>query len=296
MTAEIVAGAFDDVSVVLVNYNSRAVIGQCLEQLRAAREIVIVDNASSDDSVAYIEANFPNARVIRNKHNVGFGCGINECVQHITNPYFLIVSPDVTIDAATVAALRTDLVRYPDAACIVPILKAPRDSLQTWVMGPGEFQQRNETLDAGGPFCTWFVTCAAIVFRTDAFRAIDGFDSNIFLYQEDLDLCLRIRRAGHSMIIAPHLVAGHINSGSAPPSRQLSWRKEWNFAWGTYYVIHKHVSARAARIAALKCIARRGPKALFYALIRDKKRLLRDFAWTHGALSFLLGRLPVRPR
>ena len=268
----------DEVSVVLVNYNSRAVIGSCLEPLRALSEIVVVDNSSGDDSVAYIEANFPDVRIVRSTQNLGFGSGINVCVEHVSLPYFLIVSPDVTIDPHTVAALLENLKSYPDAACVVPTLKAPRDSLQTWTMGPGETTQRNVSIDADGPFCTWFVTAAAIIFRTEAFRAIGGFDGNIFLYQEDLDISLRIRRAGYSMILVPYLIAEHVNSGSAPASRELTWRKEWNFAWGTYYVMGKHLGQGAARIAALICIARRGPKALFYALVFDRKRLIRDFA------------------
>jgi N-acetylglucosaminyl-diphospho-decaprenol L-rhamnosyltransferase len=288
--------AFDDITSLTVNYNSRDVVERCLAALPPLHDMLVVDNASADDSVTFIENRFPSAKFVRNQQNLGFGSGVNSALSHVTTPYLLLITPDAVLTSDTLAELRDALQRYPDAAMVAPVLQVPRQGIETWVMGPHEQRQINARLAADGPFCTWFSSVAVCLWRTEALVALAGFDPDIFLYQEDLDLCLRIRKAGRSIIIVPDAVAQHINSGSAPRSAKLQWRKEWNFAWGTYYVLGKHGNRSAAIREALRCIGKRLPKAFLYALTLDAKRFIRDFAWAHGAMSYLLGRKPPRPR
>jgi len=285
-----------DITTVTVNYNSRAVIEGALRPFVGTHEMLIVDNASTDDSVSYIQAAFPAARIIRNRQNLGFGAGINAALPYVATPYLLLTTPDVLVDADGLRRLHDQLIRYDDAAFVAPALRVPRGRIETWVMGPNEVQQRNAGLQADGPFCTWFASVALCLWRTDALRALGGFDANIFLYEEDLELCLRTRQAGYSIIIIPDVVVDHVSSGSAPRSRRLHWRKDWNFAWSRLYVIGKHVGMKESRRAAWRMIASRAPRALLYGLTIDIKRFIRDFAALHGAICYLLGRVPSRPQ
>jgi N-acetylglucosaminyl-diphospho-decaprenol L-rhamnosyltransferase len=286
----------NDITTVTVNYNSRAVIDGALRPLVGTHEMLIVDNASSDDSVSYIQTMFPAARIIRNDQNLGFGAGVNAAIPYVTTPYILLITPDVLIDVSRLRELYDQLICYNDAAFVAPVLRVPRRGIETWVMGPNEFRQQNARVQSDGPFCTWFASVALCLWRTDAMRALGGFDAKIFLYQEDLDLCLRTRHAGYSIVIDPHVVVDHINSGSAPRSRRLHWRKDWNFAWSHLYVTGKHIGRKASLLAAWQMIASRAPKVLLYALTIDIKRFIRDFATMHGAICYLLGRFPSRPQ
>ena len=173
-----------------------------------------------------------------------------------------------------------------------PILNLPKQGKETWVMGPKETNFRKSSTDDAGPFCSWFSSGALSVYRTGMLRAIGGFDENIFLYNEDLDLCMRLTRAGYSLVIIPSLAVRQKPSGSSPPSDRLHWRKDWNFAWGHLYVTNKFSGRRAMLRSALNFLSVRGPKSLFYAVTLNKKRFIRDFAGTLGALSYLLGRRP----
>ena len=91
-----------DITVVQVNYNSAQVFESCLRPLADAKKIIIVDNASIDDSVSRIEAAFPDVRIIRNDRNLGYGTAMNQAVAAATTPYVLQVNPDSVINAENV--------------------------------------------------------------------------------------------------------------------------------------------------------------------------------------------------
>ena len=163
-------------------------------------------------------------------------------------------------------------------------------------MGPHELNHIKAEFEPEGDFCSWFISETVNLCRTNFLRDIGGFDENIFLYQEDLDLCLRITRAGFSIICIPSVIALHLNSQCAgAPTLKLHWRKDWNLIWGTLYVLEKFASKSAMRKAAFRILYKKGFKSLFYALIFDKKRFIRDGAGAAGCSAYFMGRKPKRP-
>lgn len=285
---------WEEITVLSVCYNSRAVIGSSLKPFLQAKEVIVVDNASGDGSVEYIKTEFPQITLIENDQNLGYGGGFNAGLAQVKTPFLFAISPDSEISIEGLEALYNAAKVFEGAALISPALKVPRQGIEIWVMGPGEMNHRLADAECDGPFCSWFSTATITLYQTEVIRKIGGFDENIFLYHEDLDLALRITKAGYSMVSMPNIIAHHINSGSAPPSARQRWRKDWNLAWGRLYVLKKHGTSGEARRKAWNLIFAKGPKAIFYALTFDRKRLVRDFAVTHGAVSFLLGKFPKR--
>jgi len=283
----------DDISVVIVNYNSEAVITDCIEPLRALENIYIVDNGSDKKSIDFIKVDFPDIPLIENKENLGYGRGFNVGLALVKTKYVLTINPDARFSMADLESLHHAAETYPEVGIIAPLLDVPRMGVETWVMGPNELNHQRAEFVPEGPFCSWFVAGAVCLYRTSAMLEIGGFDDNIFLYNEDVDLCLRMHRAGYSLIYIAALVAFHINSASAPQTDKLHWRKDWNFAWGHLYILNKYSGHDAAKKAAWKMIRDKGLKSLFYLLTFGKKRFIRDFAATHGAVSFLLGKKPA---
>jgi len=283
---------WDEITILSVSYNTKEIIGSSLKPFLQAEEIIVVDNASADQSVDYIRAEFPQVTLIENKRNLGYGGGFNTGLAYVKTPYLFAISPDTEISVEALEALYHALKSYDGAALVSPALEVPRQGVEMWVMGANELSHRLCDVQCDGPFCSWFSSAAITLYRTEAIKEIGGFDENIFLYQEDLDLALRITKAGYSMINMPNILAHHMNSGSTAPSVSQHWRKDWNLAWGSLYVLEKHGAPGVARAKAWKLIGAKAPKALFYALVLDRKRLVRDFAVTHGAVSFLLGRIP----
>ena len=280
------------ITVVIVNYNSKLVIADSIKPIANVAEIIVVDNASKDDSVDYIKSRFPDVHLILNKRNLGFGSAINLGFRASGTKYTLVISPDTEICVDALEEIYLEAERNDNAAIIAPSLEVPKFGREIWVMAPSDTIQRRADFDAEGAFCTWFVAGAVMLCRTDYFIEIGGFDENIFLYNEDLDLSKRISIAGYAMIYVPKITAKHLNSQSAPPSAMLTRRKNWNFAWSYFYVLEKYKGRAISRREARAALLIKGMKALFYILVLDKKRFLRDFSTIHGILSYLLERKP----
>ena len=278
-----------DITVVQVNYNSAQVFESCLRPLVDAKKIIIVDNASIDDSVSRIEAAFPDARIIRNDRNLGYGTAMNQAVAAATTPYVLQVNPDSVINAENVGKLYEAAEQNKNAAIIAPLIEHPRRGITLSLMGPEDNRPVPVQSLPEGPFCTWFITGTIWLCRTDLFRRVGGFDESIFLYSEDTDFCLRVVRAGYIILVSPDAVALSLGSHSAPPSIRLQWRKEWNIVWSHLYVTEKFWGKREMRSEAWRLIRKHALKSLFYALILRQGRFRRDLAVTHAAVSYLAG-------
>ncbi len=282
----------DEITALTVGYNSQAVLPTSLAPIYGHMKIVVVDNASADGSVSMLEKDFSDVTIVKNDKNLGYGAGFNSGLAKIKTKYLLAFSPDSVFTLNQLRQLHQFAELYDNAAMTSPSLDVPNHGKEIWVMGPGEMNHRRASFLADGPFCSWFSSGAVCIYRTDMLNAIGGFDENIFLYNEDLDLCIRLTRAGYSIINVPNIVATHLNSGSAPPSAKLHWRKDWNFAWGRLYVTNKFSGKPTMLRLALRIIILRSLKSMFYAVTFDKKRFIRDFSTTLGALAFLLNKRP----
>ena len=284
-----------EITAVAVNYNSGNVIDTCLKCVKTIEKIIVVDNASKDDSMTAIMRDHPKVTAVFNKKNLGFGAGFNSGLSKVTTPYTLSISPDVEVELVVLYEMYEAIQSDDQIAVVSPALDVPGHGVEMWVMGPDEFNHSKADFQGEGAFCSWFSSAAVALYRTEALRKVNGFDKNIFLYNEDLDLSLRLSKLNYAMVTLPHVTAHHINSGSAPQSIKLHWRKDWNFSWGHLYLIKKHIGPWAAFFRSLQTIIFKTPKVVLYMLTFDRKRAIRDGATTMGAISFLLGRKP-RPR
>ncbi|MEK7246317.1 MAG: glycosyltransferase family 2 protein [Pseudomonadota bacterium] len=289
--------ALDETTVIVVAYNSAGVIEACLAPFCGARAVIVVDNASGDDSPARAAAACPGARIVRNAENVGYGRAMNQAMTLVETPYALHLNPDAVLSPETLARLHTAAeANGARAAIVAPVLYTPKGEPELHAIGPGGRNYGPITPTPEGDFCTWSATGAVWLCRTAAWRALGGFDENIFLYHEDLDFCRRARAEEFAILVVPEARGAHLISRSTPPSARIRWRKEWNIVWGHLYLERKFRGGAAAHAEAWRIIRKRVPKAVFYALVFRPKRFLRDLAISHAAVSFLLGIRPVPAR
>ncbi len=220
------------ISVVVVTYNSREVVGRCLESTRslaeAGSEVVVVDNASSDDTVEFIRSAFPFCRVLAEKSNAGFGCANNRGAD-MTSGHLMLLNPDAWLSPGCAEGLAGDLDRDPKLGQVSPQIR-DSDGTPQFVWSPttsivGEGLQK---LRALGPralmhrpvgvllrcFDAGWVTAGCTMIRREAWEEIGGFDEDYFLYFEDVDLSLRLRQAGWKVAADFSLDAFHLVGSS----------------------------------------------------------------------------------
>jgi N-acetylglucosaminyl-diphospho-decaprenol L-rhamnosyltransferase len=232
-----VAGVAADITVVIVTYNSAGILPWSLPVLAAHPHVVIVDNASADDTVAVAQRLLPQARVIEAGANLGFGRANNLGIRAADTPFVLVLNPDARLDAGALQGLADAAERWPEAAMLAPVLYDAPGVVGDFFRGP--FARQARTADAtlaawheapAGDCCVEFVTGAAMLMRKRLMQRVllnqaDTFDPWFFLYHEDDELCARVRAAGLPIMVAAAASLEHQVRGSSAPSWRNSWRR-----------------------------------------------------------------------
>lgn len=212
-------------TIVIVGYKSAHLLPA---RLAAYGEgpLVFVDNASGDGSAEQVEALAPNATVIRNAQNVGYGRAANQAIADVETEMALLLNPDVEMDESQILALETEARRLSgDWLVLVPNTGMPPD-------GAAPVRDGLERVES--------VSGAAMLFSVARFRALGGFDPAIFLFFEETDLCRRAEAAGLGQYALPGLQVAHPLGTSAPASREGDYLRKWHYQWSKLYFARKH--------------------------------------------------------
>ena len=208
-----------DVDVVIVSHNSADHLGKALSALPRWARIVVVDNASEDESLAVAEAG--GARCLANRENVGFAIACNQAATLGTTSYILFLNPDAVIEESDLATLVQAMETDSRLAAVTPKLNFAAGGPQrvTWPV-PSLAGAWAEALGisrwlGGVRRAQGFAIGACLLVRRAAFEAIGGFDTRYWLYGEDADLCRRFQKAGWAIGSIDESTAIHVGGASA---------------------------------------------------------------------------------
>ena len=257
------------VGVALVNWNAREALAGCLESLFGFHpglklEVLVVDNASRDGSIAMLKERFPRVGLIGNRVNRGFAAACNQAFAGLDprSPYLLALNPDVRFTRDTLGPLLSFLENNPRAHVVTPRILDPDGSLQAtcrrrdprpaalfWrVLGLGRLFPKSRIF-AGYTYgdlpenLTHQIEAASgsfLLLRREVLREAGGFDERFFLYAEDLDWCLRVREHGFSIYYcaeAEVLHYGGVSSSKRPIAR----------VWHLYHTAFQYLAKNRAR-------------------------------------------------
>lgn len=183
-----------DLSIIIVNYNKAELLKQCLESIydnlsqNITYEVIVVDNASQDQSVALIKDAFPHVTIIQNDHNRGFAAGNNQGLRIAQGKYIILLNNDTFVLANALEQLIKFLHENPMVGAVGPaLLNADGYTIQVQGSGRGE-----KFWLATRPTEVSFLTGAAFMIRRELLEDVGELDENFFFYNEDLDWCRRI--------------------------------------------------------------------------------------------------------
>lgn len=194
------AQQFMDVSIIIVSYNTADLTVACLESVFASQrvgyEVFVVDNASQDRSAGIVRDKFPQVRLVSNETNRGFGAANNQALRECTGRYVIFLNPDTTVEPESFYKMVEFMDTHPEVGLAGPQVLNLDGSLQDSVSYryPGH---RYGAADLGRlPGDIACVLGACQIASTRLLRELGGFDEDFFLYGEDQDLCLRVRKCG----------------------------------------------------------------------------------------------------
>lgn len=202
-----------DISVIIVSYNTADLTAACLESVFESRqvsyEVFVVDNASMDRSAENIRKRFPAVRLIANQVNHGFGTANNQALHECTGRHIIFLNPDTTVEPDSFAKMAEYMDARPEVGLAGPKVLNPDGTRQDSVSYryPGH---RYGAKDLGAlPGNIACVLGACQIASADLLRRIGGFDEDFFLYGEDQDICLRIRKLGFEIGFIDNAVIMH---------------------------------------------------------------------------------------
>lgn len=244
----------------LVSYNTRELLARCLSAIDERHEVWVVDNASSDGSADMVARDFPSANLIRNGENRGFGAAINQALAHLEGRFVLLLNPDAVPlgPGDPIQRLADVLHENEDVVAVGGRLEHPSGEVQEsaaaeltlWRVFCEQFML--DKLGIGGYWRSRALfrespdepsEAAQVMGACLMFRPIERMDERFFLYCEDTDLCLRLRRHGRILYV-PDARFRHELGASSVGRRWLSVAR-YNRGKELYFRIH-HGRASAA--------------------------------------------------
>jgi len=269
---------FVELSIVIVSYNIANLIGNCLKSVFAANNIImevfVIDNASSDGSYDFIKDKFPSVNLVANTKNVGFAAANNQVLPQCKGKYIFFLNPDTKVMPDTF----NKAISFMDANSRVGLAGTkiinPDETLQ-WSVSykyPGQKYTTNELSDMPGNIAC--VLGASMIGRSELIKKIGGFDEDFFLYGEDQDLCLRIRKLGYEIGYIDSATVVHLGGQSEKDSLPSEvWKKKID---AEYIFYEKHylpkTIKRISRAHIIKAWWRIITLKLFLPFARDKTR------------------------
>lgn len=223
-------------AVVILCWNGKKLLETFLPSLlqfqMPGTEIILADNASTDDSIAFVQANFPSVRIISLQKNFGFAEGYNQAIQQIDAEFIVLLNQDVAVTANWLAPLQAMMESDPQIGAVQPRIRAHlnRSYFEYAGAAGGWIDQYGYTFCRGRvfehleedhnqynqPAEIFWASGACMLVRKKVFEQAGGFDGDFFAHMEEIDFCWRLRNAGYKIMYCPDSVVYHLGGGSLP--------------------------------------------------------------------------------
>ncbi len=227
------------IAIVILNYNGKNWLEQFLPTVieyntYSDAEIVIADNASTDDSIVFLKTHFPNITVISNPVNTGYAGGYNDALMQIKSDYYVLLNSDVEVTQNWIENMVDFMMKDTMyVACQPKILSYHEKNKFEYAGAAGGFIDKY-----GYPFCRGriFDTCeedvgqydisgeifwasgACLFIKADVFHAVGGFDADFFAHMEEIDLCWRLKNLGYKIGYCAQSTVYHVGGGTLAKS------------------------------------------------------------------------------
>jgi len=224
------------VSIVILNWNGRPFLQRFLSSVLAGtwphQEVVIIDNASTDDSVAWLRHHHPQVRIIQHPENFGYAKGYNEGLKQIRADYYVLLNSDVEVPPGWIEPVMALMESDPQIAVCQPKLLQfdRRDHFEYAGAAGGWLDYLGYPFARGRVFdiCEldtgqydkvrpiFWASGAAMFVRASVYHELGGLDEYFFAHQEEIDFCWRAQLAGYQVVACPQSVVYHVGGGTLP--------------------------------------------------------------------------------
>lgn len=222
------------VAVVILNWNGKALLEKFLPSVVQSSyenlQLIVGDNASTDDSISFLRASYPTIRIIQNQVNLGFAGGYNQILKQVEADYLVLLNSDVEVPKNWIKPVIDLMESDSQIAVAQPKLK--------WQVDPKQFEYAGAAggfIDRYGyPFCrgrifdsveqdkgqydqnmdVFWASGAALFIRNNCWKEVEGLDADFFAHMEEIDLCWRLKNLGYRIVSCCDAEVFHVGGGT----------------------------------------------------------------------------------
>ncbi len=311
-----------DLSIIIVNWNTCDLLRDCLASVPAAigeltAEVIVVDNASTDNSTEMVRGEFPGTRLIESGGNLGFSRANNLALPETNGEMILLLNPDTVCPPDSLYKLVTFLRTTPEAGIVGPTLidsdgrpiitcgNFPRsryhwfgflDPKQVWLPGRWRHERFVHIPEVGDPNREVdYVAGACLLIRREVLDRIGNLDEQFFMYFEETDWCWRTREAGWKVYLFNGAQVVHLEGRAAEQVSHFS-RIQFQHSYRLFVMKH-HGPGRVAAFRVAQFAEFATKAVLRYLVPRERKqnRALARHYWTIARLQLTSRLVPPRP-
>lgn len=236
------------VAVVILNWNGQHFLAQFLPSVVKSSysnlQIIVADNASTDQSVDFVREHFPEIQIILNRENLGFAEGYNQALRNVSADYFILLNSDVEVPENWIKPVVEFMETSPRIAAAQPKIKQQQNKSYFEYAGAaggfldtygyafcrgrvfGEVEQDQQQYNTNIPI--FWASGAAFFIKSKVWKEMEGFDGDLFAHMEEIDLCWRLKNRGYEIYCVAeaevyHVGGGTLNAGS-PYKSYLNFR------------------------------------------------------------------------
>lgn len=260
-----------ELAVIILNWNGEALLKQFLptaaeHTIDEDTDLIVADNGSDDGSVAWMQREMPQIRIIRLDRNYGFAEGYNRAIREAGYKYSLLLNSDVEVTPGWTRPLLAFMRKHPDVAAVQPKIRSFRHREMFEYAGAAggyidhlgypycrgrlfDCVERDEGQYDGEPADICWASGAALMVRTDEYFAAGGLDADFFAHMEEIDLCCRIHARGWRICCVPDSTVFHVGGASLDKSDP---RKTYLNFRNNLLLLHKNMPRREGRKLLLR--------------------------------------------
>ena len=255
-----------NITVVIASFHSSEKIIECLNSIDQNIKVIVIENSNDQNLKKKIVSDYKNVEVILSESNLGYGCANNLGLLKVKTNYALIINPDVILKKNAITNFFLTVKKIPNFGIIAPISK--NEKYQNFNLKLDN--QLKEVENVKG---------FAMFLNMKSIKEVGFFDTNFFIYFEEIDLCKRLRSKNIKIYIDPSIETNHLGGAShnVRLNTQMELSRNWHWMWSSFYFHKKHYGYVSAFLKILPKFFSSVIKFLFYSIMFNtlKKNIYR---------------------
>ncbi len=268
-----------NITIIINTFKSEDKIFDCLSSIDSSYQIIIIENSNNNMFKNQIEEKYSNVQCFLAGENLGYAKGNNLGLSKVKSKYALILNPDAIIEKETINKFLITAENKKDFAIIGPAKQNEFDKEQNHKGKEDVFEVKS-------------LKGFAMFLNIEQFKDIGFFDSNFFIYLEEIDLCKRLKDKNKKIYLDKNIIVHHLGGSSHNKSInfEMELSRNWHWMWSTFYFNRKHHGYLYSLISVSGKFFSALIKIIFYALIFNKRKRKIYFQRVSGLLNSIVGK------